>query len=61
MLETINDKLRNEKTKMQEIVYNAIVDFEITTGCQVVEVDLDSEHDGKGNAKTSYVGFAIKL
>jgi len=57
----IKDRLKKEKSIMQGIVYNAIVDFESETGCQVIEVNLNSKGDGRGNAKTSYVSFSIRL
>jgi hypothetical protein len=61
MPETIKDKLQNEKRKMQEKVYKAIVDFEIETGCEVTSADIQKEGDGRGNTKTVYIDFNIRL
>lgn len=61
-LKTLKDGLQNERDKMQQIVYNAIIDFESTTGCHVKSIGTDGRYDGRlGRTKTTFVSFNIEL
>lgn len=62
IIQTLAEGLREEKNKLQKIIYETINAFESATGCHVVSIDLDNKYDGRlGQTKTTYVSFNIKL